>query len=263
MKITCYLLLFLTAFLPLNSSAQIIDNIEKSLDSHSSGSKETFNSGGSEYWWLELVLEVGYYGSYGLLFGFEDEPRPNDVMFSGFPYEDGKAGLYQPLDRAGYRVRTEVLAHLQTNEDALFGGYGQIRFFPNRAMTIDVNHLQLFEQLEDGGNNRFSITNFNLQFNRVRNEKFHLWWGGGLMLLNGDLLYGSPSFSSGFDWFFKKPLSLHAETQLAFPNGVFTRQNQARMQVHLGRFMVYAGTMGLRVGEVRVPNWILGTGIYF
>jgi len=261
MKTICYLLLFLAASLPLDSSAQTIKDMEGALGS--SENSESFSSGDSDYWWLELVLELGYYASEGLLFGFEGEPLPNESMFSDYPYADGENGLYQPLDWDGFRVRTEVVAHLQTNENALYGGYAQLRFFPNRAMTIDVNHLQLFEQLEDGGNDHFSITNFNLQFNRIRNQKFHLWWGGGLMLLNGDLLYGSPSFSSGFDWFFKKPLSLHVETQLAFPNGVFTRQNQARMQVHLGRFMVYAGSSGLRTGTVKVPNWIMGTGIYF
>ncbi|MFQ5448323.1 MAG: hypothetical protein ACE5FF_15465, partial [Saprospiraceae bacterium] len=186
MKTICYLFLFLVACLPLNSNAQTIKDMEGALDN--SGSSENFSSGGDEYWWIELLVEIGYYPTYGLLFGFENEPRPNDVMFSDYPYKDGKSGLYQPLDWDGYRVRTEVVAHLQTNEDALYGSYAQIRLFPNRAMTIDVNHLHLFEQLEDSGNDRFSITNFNLRFNRVRHEKFHLWWGGGLMLLNGGLL---------------------------------------------------------------------------
>lgn len=249
------------ALLPGAAQAQVIEKIETQLET--SGSREVSNDFDSGLFWLDLFFNVGFYPTFGLLFGFEGEPLPNEAMFSRFPYDDGRNGIYQPIENDGYRKRTQVVAHFQNNEDALYGGFGQVKFSPNRFLTLDVNRLQLFEQLEDGGNDHFSITTFNLEYNRVRGSQFHLWWGAGLMLLDGKNLYGSPSMTVGFNWFFKKPLSLYADTQFGFPNGTYARQHQVRMQVHLNRYMLYAGYHGLRVGSERVPNLTIGTGMWF
>ena len=262
MKTICYLILSIVTLLPLNSQAQKIESMEGELKS--SGSNDNNNSGNGEGWfWVDLFFNFGFWPTYGLLFGFENEPSARYVDFNDYPYADGENGLYLPIDWDGRRVRTQITAHIQNNEDAVYGGYFQAKFSPNRYLTLDVNRLQLFETLENQADDRFSITNFNFQINRVRQPKFHLWWGGGLMLLNGDQLYGGPSVSGGFTWFFVKPLSLYAETQLAWPNGVFARQNQVRMQVHLDRYMIYAGYQGFKVGSVGVPNWALGSGMWF
>ncbi len=262
MKTICCILLFALTLLPLGTQAQIIDSIKDELKN--SGSSDGNNSGGGEEWfWFDLFFNLGFWPTYGLLFGFENEPAARYLEFNDYPYADGENGLFLPLDWEGRRVRTQVSAHIQSNEDAVYGGYFQAKFSPNRYLTLDLNRLQLFETLEDQPDDHFSITNFNVQINRVRHSKFHLWWGGGVMLMNGDQLYGGPAMSGGFTWFFKKPLSLHAETQIGWPNGVFARQHQARMQVHLDRFMIYAGYQGFKVGSVGVPNWALGSGMWF
>lgn len=262
MKTTCILLLAFLIWLPSNVGSQTIDNIEKQLQPPRNG--ENVNaSGGDEWFWIELLFEIGYYPTVGLLFGFENEPSPGDIEFSDFPYQDGQAGLYRPLFDLGKDIRTQALFHFQNNEDNLYGGFFQVKFYPTRFLALDVNRLQLFEALESGGSDHFSITNFNVQYNRIRHPKFHLWWGGGLMLLDGQALYGSPSASMGFTWYFKKPLSLYADTQFGWPNGVYSRQHQARVQVHLDRFMVYCGYQGTRVGNVRIRNWAIGSGIWF
>ena len=170
--------------------------------------------------------------------------------------------MYLPVDWAGKHMRLQLTGHLQTNEDAVYGAYYQARFSPNRFLTLDVNQLRLFEDLDDDIDH-LTITNFNLQFSRVRKPKLDLWWGAGLMLLDRENLYGSPSLSGGFTWFFKRPLSLHAEAQLGWPNATFARQYQARMQVHIDRFMVYAGYQGTKIGSVGLPNWAVGTGVWF
>lgn len=260
MKLFYYLILLTLFLLPTGMEAQKIESMESELKS--SGDNNSGNSS-EEWFWFDLFFNIGFWPTYGLLFGFENEPSARFVDFNTYPYADGESGLYLPLDEGGRRIRTQLTAHIQNNEDAVYGGYVQARFSPNRYLTLDVNHLYLFETLESQPDDRFSITNFNLQVNRIRHPKLHLWWGGGVMLLNGDRLYGGPSMSGGFTWFFKRPLSLHAETQIGLPNGVFARQHQVRMQVHLDRFMIYAGYQGFKAGSVGVPNWALGSGMWF
>lgn len=256
--------LFLLALLPLFASAQTLEKMEKEMRSPRSGGEgANFSSNDGDAFWIDLIFQIGFYPTYGLLFGFDGELPANERDFNPFPYADGQSGLYLHPQEEGKRMNLQLTAHLQTNEDAVFGGFFQAKYSPNRALTLDVNRMQLFELLDDGSNDHFSVTNFNLHFNRVRHEQFQLWWGGGLMLLDRELMYGSPSFSGGFTWYFKKPISLYADTQVGWPNGVFSRQHQARLQVHLQRYMVYAGYQGTRVGSVRLPNWAVGTGVWF
>jgi hypothetical protein len=261
---TLYTVLFaFFALLPITGKAQLLESLGNALGGAvSEGNVSSFDS---DLWWFDLLLQLGYYPTVGLFFGFEGEPGPNEMYFARYPYAERDHGLYLPIDEYGYddrRMRTAVTAHFQSNEDALFGGFLQVKFSPNRFLTLDVNRLQLFETLDDR-TDQFAITNFNLQYNRIRMPRFHLWWGGGLMLLENDLMYGSPSVSAGFDWFIKRPVSLHADTQFGFPNGVFARQHQLRVQMHLNRYMIYAGYEGIRASDVKIPNWTMGTGVWF
>ena len=265
MKTICYLLIALFALMPPAVQAQEVKKMEGEMKgSGSSDNRRSDNDTDDfELFLLELALQLAWYPTYGLFFGFEDEPRPNDSRFSQYPYVDGINGLYQPLDWDGKRMRANALAHFQNNEDAVSGGYFQIRFFPARSIALDVNHLQFFETLDNGEKDLLGITNFNVMFNRVRHPKFHLWWGGGATMVRGDDLYGGLLFSSGFNWYFKKPLSLYADGQWGFAGDAFTRQYQARMQVHLKQYMLYCGYQGTKIGDTAVRSWALGTGVWF
>jgi len=243
------------------TQAQKLGDMEGALSGGDGGGN---SDAGDALFWIDLFFDFGFYPTYGLLFGFEGEPHPGDIGFNQYPYADPEFGNYMPSDWGGKDMRLQITMHGQTNEDAVFGGFVQAKFSPIRFLTIDVNHLRLFETLEeDEGTDQLSITNFNLQVNRVRQPKLDLWWGGGLMLIERDLMYGSPSISGGLTWYFKQPLSLHAETQMGWPNGVFSRQNQIRVQYHLDRFAISAGYQGTKIGDVGVPNWTLGSSVYF
>ena len=251
-----------TCLLTFSAQGQKLGDLEGQLN----GSSDNLNLSDGDGWLflVDLFFNIGFYPTYGLLFGFEGEPHPRYVAFNDFPYADDGNGNYLPLDWGGKDMRLQLTTHLQTNEDAVYGGFLQAKFSPTRFLTLDVNHLRLFEELEeDEGTDQLSITNFNLLFNRVRQPKLDLWWGGGLMLIDRELLYGSPTVAGGFTWYFKRPLSLHAETQMGWPNGTFARQHQVRVQYHLDRFAISAGYQGTKVGSVGIPNWSLGSSVYF
>lgn len=251
-------------FSPAVVQAQKVEGMEGEMKGGRQSESRNNDSDGE--FWLFLVdffFQVGFYPTYGLLFGFENEIPANEFGYNSYPWADGQSGLYLPLDEQGRRTMAQATMHLQSNEDAVYGAYMQIRFSPDRFVTLDLNRLQLIEDSEDNGTDWLSFNNLNVQFTRVRKPRFQLWWGTGLMLVDGSETHVSPSLSGGFTWYFRKPLALHAESQIGWPGGAFSRQNQVRMQVHLNRFMVYAGYQGTKVGSVGVPNWALGTGVWF
>ncbi|MBI1227051.1 MAG: hypothetical protein GC192_17600 [Bacteroidetes bacterium] len=273
MKKICILLA--VSLLPMLAQSQKLEGMKDALRTGSSGGGgrgEGRGGGGNDNSFLaELIFDLAWQPMWWLFYGGPNEIRPNYVGYNDYPYADDENGLYLPAEYEPVKkMSLQLTGHLQTDEDAVYGGYLQARFSPNRAISLDVNRLQLLETLDDdqGGTStdHFSITNFNFAYNRIHHEKFQLWWGAGLMLLNGggnEILYGSPSFNGGFTWYFKKPLSLYADTQLGAPNGVLARQNQLRVQVHLKQFMVYAGFQGTKVGDVRLPSVAVGTGVWF
>jgi len=268
MKKTFFLLTL--SLLPLFAFSQKLGEIKDAV--RSGASNEGRNNNNNNSIWIDLLFNLAWEPTWWLLFRGPNEMPANYLEFNDYPYADGENGLYLPPDYfADKPMSLQLTAHLQTDQDAVYGGFFQAKWSPNRAITLDVNHLQLLETLDDatGTGSRtdhFAMTNFNLAYNRVRHSKFQLWWGAGLMLLNGgnsDVLYGSPSFNAGLTWYFKKPLSLYADTQIGAPNGAFARQNQVRMQMHLKQFMVYAGYQGVKVGNVGLPSVSVGTGVWF
>jgi hypothetical protein len=274
MKKTCILLAL--SLLPLLAQSQKLGEMKDALKSSSSGGGgrgegRNFNGGDNGDLWLDLIFQLAWQPTWWLLYGAPGEVRANEYDFNEYPYANDEDGIYVPFDYGtGKEMSLQLAGHLQSDEDAVFGGYLQAKWSPNRAINLDVNHLQLIETLEktrtsDGGIDHFSVTNFNFSYNRVHHPKFQLWWGAGLMLLNGkgEVLYGSPSFNAGFTWYFKKPISLYADAQLGYPNSVFARQNQLRVQFHLKHFMVYAGFQGTRVGDVRLPSVGVGSVVWF
>lgn len=260
MKNILFTLLLATSFTINTAQAQLIESMEGAL----SGSND-FSGGGNDVDdWFALV-EILWYPTYGLMFGFENERRPYEIDFAKYPYEFENEGIYRDFDYTGYRARGEFNFHFQSNEDNLYGGYGQLKFSPWRFLNVEVNHLQLVETLDNQQDktDQLSMTNVNVQFNRIRHHRIQGWWGLGAMFINGEQNYGSPSFVAGTTIYFMKPLSLYLDTQIGYPGQAIATQTQARLQVHLDRFKIYGGYQGTRIGEVYEPSWSLGGGVYF
>lgn len=259
MKIIKTLILVFALFsIPNISNAQIIEGMEGQLGGSSS------DSGDSDLWWLDLILTVGIEPFYGLFFGFQGEPFPNETDYSLYPYFDNYSGNYMHIEDEGRGFQGQFNTHFQNNENTLSGGFFQLKLSPARFLTIDVNHLRLYERrIQDNQSDNLNITNFNVQYNRIRGPKFNLWWGSGLMLLDGNTLYGSPNISTGMTIFVKKPLSIYADLQIGAPNNTITTLSQIKLQAHLERFVLSAGFSGLQVGNVFEGSWSIGSGVYF
>jgi hypothetical protein len=262
MKIVYSLSIILSlVLLPTYSNAQVIEGMESELGGGGFGNE---GGGGSNLWWLDLVLNVGIDPMFGLFFGFDGEPFPNDIDFSPYPYFDDYSGNYLMFEEEGRPIQGQFTAHFQNNENTLSGGFFQLKFSPARFLTLDINHLRLVEnRIDDDQKDYLNITNFNVSYNRVRLSKFSYWWGSGLMLLDGNTLYGSPSFTTGMDIFIRKPLSIHANLQLGAPNNTVTTMSQVKLQAHLDRFVISAGFSGLQIGSVFEGSWLIGSGVYF
>lgn len=214
---------------------------------------------------FELFLDFLIY-DYGLLFGFEGEPGVFDIDFAAYPYEYDDVGLYLFPNEAGYRVNTYVDFRFQSNEDAVSGGWMQVKVSPLSILTIDINHLQLYESVFAQEGIRYSFTNLTGQYNRVRRPKFHLWWNVGVSRFGGnrDETEWGPSVGIGATFYVKKPVSIYTDfrwtyfTEFLGTTGVY----DLRLQTHHKQLTVYAG-LNFLDGDFDWVNWTLGAGIHF
>jgi len=212
---------------------------------------------------LDPFLIDGLY--YAVVSG-PNEPTWRETTFASFPYDSGKAGLFLPTSLVGDQSRFHAVAHFQNNERQTSGGFVQLKYSPISLLTAEVSYVQLFDKTDDT-TNKLGFTAFNLSYNRLRHHRIHFWWGlGGVFLQETEnTIEDTKAFTinAGFNYYFKKPLSLYVETQMGEINDSFGALSQARIQVHLERYLIYAGYQDVNFGELEYGSLAIGGGIYF
>lgn len=193
----------------------------------------------------------------------EGEPTWQETTFANYPYDLRDSGLFLPLDFEGDQSRVNVNLHLQNNENSISGGLLQVRYSPISLLTLDAYRLQLLDTEKADDAENINITSFSVIYNRLRHHKIHAWWGIGGIFMDADDNTGSASFNMGVNYFFKEPLSLYADVQFADLNEEFATIAQARLQVHLKRYLVYGGYHYIDNGAINIGSWTIGGGIYF
>lgn len=219
----------------------------------------------AQFW--ELLLEPFFVeGFYYIVFAGPNEPTWQETTFAAFPYDLPEAGLFLPTTLEGDKSRFHAVAHFQNNERKTTGGFVQVKYAPISLLTAEVSYLQLFDQTTEPTNN-IGFTTFNLSYNRFRHHRIHFWWGLGGIFLNesnetteDDKTF---AFNLGLQYYFKKPMSLYLETQMGNINSAFGALSQARIQVHLDRYLIYAGYQDVNFGDFDYGSLSIGGGVYF
>ena len=219
----------------------------------------------AQFW--ELLLEPLFIeGIYYAVFSGPNEPTWRETTFARFPYDEPNSGLFLPTTLVGDKSRFHAVAHFQNNESRTTGGLIQIKYTPISLLTTEVDYLQLFDK-EQGADNKIGLTSFSINYNRLRHHRIHFWWGlGGIFIKESDdNLEDNKAFSLnlGFNYYFKKPLSLYGSMQMGEINDTFGAVSEARIQVHLERYLLYAGYQDINFGDYEYSGIALGAGIYF
>ena len=219
----------------------------------------------AQFW--ELLLEPFFFeGIYSAIIAGPNEPSWQETTFASFPYDEPKSGLFLPTNLIGDQSRFHAVAHFQNNERTLSGGLVQLKYAPISLFTIEGNYLNLFGT-EDDVRENIGITYFNVSYNRLRHHRIHCWWGfGGIFLKDREAPISDNktfSFNLGINYYFKEPMSLYLEAQMGNINDAFGSVSQARLQVHLNRFLIYAGYQDVNFGDLKYNGVAIGGGVYF
>lgn len=192
-----------------------------------------------------------------------DEPRWYETTYASYPYDLRGSGLFLPTDLEGDKARASFNLHFQNNENSLSGVFGQLKYSPISLLTIEGNRLQYFDADKEPNSENLNLTAFSILYNRLRHHKIHAWWGLGGIWLDDDENNSAPTFNTGFNYFFKDPISLYGDMLLTSLNDEVAAILQIRVQVHLRRFNIYGGYHYADLNGNTIGSWVLGSGVYF
>lgn len=212
---------------------------------------------------IDIVFDLLY--EINFLFGFEGEPRARDTEFTKYPYDLYDDGRYRPLGEEGRRINTKAQILFQSNERNILGGFGQIQFSPISTITLDLNHRQIFDGNNIRESNKIAISNFTFQYNRIRNQRFNLWWDLGLTRYEElDISDWGISGGLGFSWFFKEPFSLHTGYRYHefLDQGDGLSVFDIKLQLHIEKYFISGGYQNLG-DRISANTWLMGGGVYF
>jgi len=192
-----------------------------------------------------------------------EEPKWHETTFASYPYDLRENGLFLPPDLEGDQSRVNINLHFQNDESNISGIFGRIKYSPISLLTLETSRLQYFDSGKPDDTENVNLTSASLIYNRLRHHKIHAWWGIGGLWLDADENAGSFSFNAGANYFFKDPISLYGEAIFAGLNDEFAALVQARIQVHLRRYLFYGGYHHTNIGVINIGSWIIGGGVYF
>ncbi|MEH0156202.1 hypothetical protein V6R21_18780 [Limibacter armeniacum] len=242
-------------------------NSSSKHDHHSYSSSNDYDENG---FFVELVGDVFLGLTYNVLFHSRYEtppflaPEVGGVAFSKYPYIADDLGRYhdRPLD-IPKKVSADFSSRYFYEDDKLYGLHHELRFYPTRALSMDVKYLFFREGLDDGTSDRLDLVMMNLNYHRFRLTWLNLWWGIGYTNLKTDEGNGGFNIAVGCELYPGKPISLRTEWQFGTVAQTNVAVGTVDIGVHLNRFRLFGGLQRVKIGTVRIMGPTGGLSFFF
>lgn len=264
-----YISLALLSFLffPLTSSAQKgkLERMEEETqnDNNSSNGFSSDNDGGQNLFGSfvgDLFGQLIYGTTKGLLFGFAGEfEYESDYQFTQYPYQNlDDPESFQP----GAGNKPEIYLYYHLADDNITGPG-----FAAKQKILNFLRLEglytLYIESNDNDRDFLHLYAADLNYYRLRFNKFNFWWGIGVLGISGRESIASLSGNLGMELYVVKPLGLYANIRLAQLGGATTNLINLRLTYHLKNVTPFAGFQRLRISGESINSLTLGAGIYF
>ena len=272
---------------PLNAQSKKkekgkIGEMEKEIEKENDSDEDTSNDDedeDEEYytvddhsgWMGMLISDIFWDASFqmlvGMLFIFPNEDsllyngNLGNVYYSDYPYADPREGLFS--EAIGKRFSIELAGHYFYDESELTGIGFRGRLSPIPFISGEVHFTELREQLRSGGEDMVQLYSAFVNYNRLRLERWALWWGLGLTGIRGSIKHTGFAFNVGTEIFPAKPLSLHFSYNGGFLNGRYVPEFFGSLNVHIRRYAFFAGYQYWSAGAAVIDGILGGVKVYF
>ncbi len=240
---------------------------DKDSDEEESDSDEDSDDSDSDgNIFANLALELSGRLAVGLFIVFPNEDSLlyagsyRNCSFSEYPYADPEDGLFSQA--VGKKFSVNISGHYFYDEENLTGYAVRARYYPLPYVSAEVHFTDLTEKLSTR-EDHLKIYNIFINYNRLRLERWAVWWGLGLKGLQGDKTYNGFAFNIGTEVYPARPVSVTLNYGGGFINGTYLPEFFGSLNFHLYRFAVFAGYQYWSAGGAKIDGLVGGLRLFF
>lgn len=276
--------LFLLTFLTLSAFGQ--NKLEKSKSELNSGAKKnqtnstsssstkgTSKSSESDAEPLlgKIIVDVLMYATYGVFkYGVIGDYKNESHLYSNltsYPFYNGTSGNFENSDTvsiAKNKSRLDIENSFVYSNNTLYGNHFKAKIRPFQYFYVQTDFHQLFEfDKIDNTNNRLSLFQFNLNYDRIRLEKFNFGWNLGATYIGNEVRKAGLAYGLNAEYFMGNHISFLGAAKWSRINGLPVNVFELQGKFHRKNYFF---TLGLEHLKIATPTYnfvALGGGIYF
>jgi hypothetical protein len=183
------------------------------------------------------------------------------TSFAEYPYETGDVGFYSNMTSKHYAVT--LSGNYFYNNPDLHGYSFRGRFYPSSFLGAELRFTDLIEDLP-AKSDHLQIYDVLVNYHRVREQRWTLWWGLGMKGINGDKNHKGMALNLGTEIYLKKPVSLYMNYNVGLFNDInAVKESRYQLNWHINRNKIYIGYHRFSTGSAVLDGVVAGIGIYF
>ncbi|WP_395043564.1 hypothetical protein [Flavobacterium sp.] len=274
-----FLYLFLIVFLLQNSvvfSQSKINKSKKELNTNS-GSKTTTttssssnsnnNRSNNSNVFADIFVNITWgIFKYGFIGDYKNENHLN-YNLTKYPYYNGKSGNFEnaQMDSVSKnKARLDIENSFVYNSNSLFGNHLKAKIRPFQYLYFQSDFHQLFEINKiDNTNSRLSLFQFNLNYDRIRFEKFNFGWNLGATYVGNEVKKVGLAYGLNAEYFMNNNLSFSAASKWSQINNLPVNTLEFQSKFHKKNYFFSLGLEHLKIATPTYNFIALGGGIYF
>ncbi|WP_395061842.1 hypothetical protein [Flavobacterium sp.] len=244
----------------LNSSST-----KSQTNSQSNSSKSSSNGEPNLFVSLFLNITLGIF-KYGFIGDYKNEDHLYSNLTS-YPFYNKKSGNFETSDSAlviKNKARFDLENSFVYSDNNLYGNHLKAKIRPFQYFYLQSDFHQLFEFNEiDKTNNRLSLFQFNLNYDRIRFEKFNFGWNLGATYVGNEVKKAGLSYGLNAEYFMGNQISFLASTKWSNINGYPVNAFEIQSKFHRKNYFFALGFEHLKIATPTYNFIAIGGGIYF
>ena len=220
---------------------------------------------------VKLAAEVFLYATYGVFkYGvvgdYYSENHLNSAL-TPYPYYNGKSGNFEKGDTllvSKNKARLDLENSFVYNSSNLFGNHLKAKIRPFQYFYFQTDFHQLFEFNKiDNTNSRFSLFQFNINYDRIRFEKFNFGWNLGATYVGNEVKKAGFAYGLNAEYFMDNQISFLASAKWSTINNSPLNTYELQGKFHRKNYFFSLGLEHLKIASPTYTLVALGGGIYF
>ncbi len=236
-----------------------------SSSSSSSNSKSNYSSDSNIFVniFFNITFAVFKYGAIG------DYKNENHLYsnLTPYPFYNGKSGNFESSDSVSVsknKARFDIENSFVYSDNNLYGNHLKAKIRPFQYFYFQSDFHQLFEFNEiDNTNNRLSLYQFNLNYDRIRFEKFNFGWNLGASYVGNEVKKGGLSYGLNAEYFMGNHISFLGSAKWSRINTLPVNAFELQSKFHRKNYFFSLGFEHLKIATPTYNFVALGGGIYF